>query len=179
MQVGGSSEIEVNEKKDRYTDALNATRAAVEEGIVPGGGVALIRCLPVLEGLKMDNSDQQIGEHLPRVCCWSWLWAFKCWQVMKEGWDGWVADRWASTTCLLLKLAMGVEVLTGDEGRMIQVSETLYFSWVLFSLWHRWFGDCDSTVPIGFSFRTNGGWKASPGQLLLHVVHQSAGKSTV
>jgi len=62
LQVGGSSEIEVNEKKDRYTDALNATRAAVEEGIVPGGGVALIRCLPVLEGLQVQNRDQQIGE---------------------------------------------------------------------------------------------------------------------
>ena len=43
FQIGGSSEVEVNEKKDRVTDALNATRAAVEEGIVPGGGVALIR----------------------------------------------------------------------------------------------------------------------------------------
>ena len=42
-QIGGASEVEVNEKKDRVTDALNATRAAVEEGIVPGGGVALIR----------------------------------------------------------------------------------------------------------------------------------------
>lgn len=42
-QVGGSSDVEVNEKKDRVTDALNATRAAVEEGIVPGGGVALLR----------------------------------------------------------------------------------------------------------------------------------------
>jgi len=60
--VGGSSEVEVNEKKDRYTDALNATRAAVEEGIVPGGGVALIRCLPVLDGLTVENKDQQIGE---------------------------------------------------------------------------------------------------------------------
>merc|ERR1712183_1125869 len=44
LKVGGSSEVEVNEKKDRVTDALNATRAAVEEGIVPGGGVALLRC---------------------------------------------------------------------------------------------------------------------------------------
>ena len=43
MQVGGSSDVEVSEKKDRVNDALNATRAAVEEGIVPGGGVALIR----------------------------------------------------------------------------------------------------------------------------------------
>ena len=52
LQVGGSSEVEVNEKKDRVNDALNATRAAVEEGIVPGGGVALLRALPILEELQ-------------------------------------------------------------------------------------------------------------------------------
>jgi len=61
LKVGGSSEVEVNEKKDRVTDALCATRAAVEEGIVPGGGVALLRCLKKLETLKADNDDQQIG----------------------------------------------------------------------------------------------------------------------
>ena len=44
LKVGGSSDVEVNERKDRVNDALNATRAAVEEGIVPGGGVALLRC---------------------------------------------------------------------------------------------------------------------------------------
>ena len=58
----------MNEKKDRYTDALNATRAAVEEGIVPGGGVALIRCLPVLDGVKVQNDDQKIGEHGLLIC---------------------------------------------------------------------------------------------------------------
>ena len=62
QQVGGSSEVEVNEKKDRYTDALNATRAAVEEGIVPGGGTALIRCLPSLDEIKAENEDQKMGE---------------------------------------------------------------------------------------------------------------------
>jgi chaperonin GroEL len=46
IKVGGSSEVEVGEKKDRYDDALNATRAAVEEGIVPGGGTALLVCHP-------------------------------------------------------------------------------------------------------------------------------------
>merc|ERR1719369_2014688 len=61
LKVGGSSEIEVNEKKDRVTDALNATRAAVEEGIVPGGGVALIRCLDVVESLEAENEDQRKG----------------------------------------------------------------------------------------------------------------------
>merc|ERR1712066_1015285 len=61
LKIGGSSEVEVNEKKDRVTDALNATRAAVEEGIVPGGGVALLRCLPVLAGLVPVNEDQKKG----------------------------------------------------------------------------------------------------------------------
>jgi chaperonin GroEL len=61
LKIGGSSEVEVNEKKDRVTDALNATRAAVEEGIVPGGGTALLRCIPILNKMKAVNSDQQTG----------------------------------------------------------------------------------------------------------------------
>lgn len=61
LKIGGSSEVEVNEKKDRVNDALNATRAAVEEGTVPGGGVALLRCLPVLDKLQSDNADQKTG----------------------------------------------------------------------------------------------------------------------
>merc|ERR1712080_340892 len=61
LKVGGASEVEVNEKKDRVTDALNATRAAVEEGIVPGGGVALLRCLSVLDTLVPKNEDQKKG----------------------------------------------------------------------------------------------------------------------
>ena len=61
LKVGGSSEVEVNEKKDRITDALNATRAAVEEGIVPGGGVALLRAIKCLDGIKADNDDQKVG----------------------------------------------------------------------------------------------------------------------
>merc|ERR1712029_1155383 len=61
LKVGGASEVEVNEKKDRVTDALNATRAAVEKGIVPGGGVALIRCLPAINNIAADNDDQKKG----------------------------------------------------------------------------------------------------------------------
>ncbi|KAK7867515.1 hypothetical protein R5R35_009415 [Gryllus longicercus] len=61
LKVGGSSEVEVNEKKDRVNDALNATRAAVEEGIVPGGGTALLRCIRVLSSLKAVNEDQKTG----------------------------------------------------------------------------------------------------------------------
>lgn len=61
LRIGGSSEQEVNEKKDRVNDALNATRAAISEGIVPGGGTALLRCIPVLDQLKPANADQAIG----------------------------------------------------------------------------------------------------------------------
>lgn len=56
----------MNEKKDRVTDALNATRAAVEEGIVPGGGVALLRCNGTLDGIKAENEDQAKGVKLVR-----------------------------------------------------------------------------------------------------------------
>lgn len=66
VKVGGSSEVEVNEKKDRVNDALCATRAAVEEGIVPGGGVALIRCLPALEAIAPANDDQKVGIEIVR-----------------------------------------------------------------------------------------------------------------
>ena len=61
INVGAATEVEMKEKKARVEDALHATRAAVEEGIVPGGGVALIRCLPVLEALKLKDEDEQIG----------------------------------------------------------------------------------------------------------------------
>jgi chaperonin GroEL len=61
IKVGGSTEVEVKERKDRVDDALNATRAAVEEGIVPGGGVALLRAKKALEGLKSANADVQAG----------------------------------------------------------------------------------------------------------------------
>ena len=61
IKVGGSTEIEVKERKDRVDDALNATRAAVEEGIVPGGGVALLKAAKALDGLKGANPDQDAG----------------------------------------------------------------------------------------------------------------------
>ena len=60
INVGAATETEMKEKKARVEDALNATRAAVEEGIIPGGGIALLRCLPALKALKLDP-DQQIG----------------------------------------------------------------------------------------------------------------------
>jgi len=61
IKVGGSSEVEVSEIKDRLADALNATKAAVEEGIIPGGGTGLIRSLTKLENVAVDNFDQQVG----------------------------------------------------------------------------------------------------------------------
>ena len=61
IRVGGATEIEVKEKKDRVDDALNATRAAVEEGIVPGGGVALLRAKAAVAKLKSENADEEAG----------------------------------------------------------------------------------------------------------------------
>ena len=61
IKVGGATEVEVKERKDRVDDALNATRAAVEEGIVPGGGVALLRAKKAVDALKSDNADIQAG----------------------------------------------------------------------------------------------------------------------
>jgi chaperonin GroEL len=61
LYIGAASEVEMKEKKARVEDALHATRAAVEEGIVPGGGVALIRCAHVLDGLEFNNQDEKLG----------------------------------------------------------------------------------------------------------------------
>ncbi len=66
IRVGGSTEVEVKERKDRVDDALHATRAAVEEGIVPGGGVALARASLILAKLKGDNEDQKVGIDIVR-----------------------------------------------------------------------------------------------------------------
>ncbi len=66
LNVGAASEVEMKEKKDRVDDALSATRAAIEEGIVPGGGVMYIRAQAVLAGLKGDNEDEQTGIEIVR-----------------------------------------------------------------------------------------------------------------
>ena len=66
IKVGGSTEIEVKERKDRVDDALHATRAAVEEGVVPGGGVALLRAAKALDELKTENDDQKTGINIVR-----------------------------------------------------------------------------------------------------------------
>ncbi|NKL37367.1 chaperonin GroEL [Rhizobium leguminosarum bv. viciae] len=66
IRVGGSTEVEVKEKKDRVDDALHATRAAVEEGILPGGGVALLRAVKALDNLSVTNQDQRVGIEIVR-----------------------------------------------------------------------------------------------------------------
>ncbi len=66
LHIGAPSEVEMKEKKDRVDDALSATRAAIAEGIVPGGGVAYIRCVSKLEGLKGDNEDETTGIQIVR-----------------------------------------------------------------------------------------------------------------
>ncbi len=66
IRVGGSTGVEVKERKDRVDDSLHATRAAVEEGIVPGGGVALARASLILAKLKADNDDQRFGIEIVR-----------------------------------------------------------------------------------------------------------------
>ena len=66
IRVGGATETEVKERKDRVDDAMHATRAAVEEGIVPGGGVALLRASQHLKGLRTKNDDQKTGVEIVR-----------------------------------------------------------------------------------------------------------------
>jgi len=66
IRVGGATEVEVKERKDRVDDAMHATRAAVEEGILPGGGVALLRATKALEKLKVQNDDQKVGVEIVR-----------------------------------------------------------------------------------------------------------------
>ena len=66
IYVGAASEVEMKEKKDRYDDALHATRAAIEEGIIPGGGVGFIRSISALDKLKPENEDQKVGIEIVR-----------------------------------------------------------------------------------------------------------------
>ena len=66
IRVGGATEVEVKERKDRVDDAMHATRAAVQEGIVPGGGVALVKSIVSLDKLKFANKDQEVGINIIR-----------------------------------------------------------------------------------------------------------------
>merc|ERR1712127_563072 len=66
IKVGGATEVEVKERKDRVDDAMHATRAAVEEGIVPGGGVVFVKAIPALDKVKAKGEDQKAGVEIVR-----------------------------------------------------------------------------------------------------------------
>jgi len=113
IKVGGSSEVEVNEVKDRLNDALNATQAALEEGIVPGGGTALLRTLPKLDGLKLDNLDQQVGVDAIKAALKT-----PCVQIARNaGEEGAVVVR---TVLASEDLSFGFDAQTGQYGNMIE-----------------------------------------------------------
>ncbi|MFT6117964.1 MAG: chaperonin GroEL, partial [Candidatus Azotimanducaceae bacterium] len=112
IKVGAATEVEMKEKKARVEDALHSTRAAVEEGIVPGGGVALIRALQALDGLKGDNEDQNVGINLLR-------------RAMEAPMRQIVTNAGAEASVVVdkvkaLKGAEGYNAATGEYGDMIK-----------------------------------------------------------
>merc|ERR1712113_417166 len=113
IKVGGASEVEVNEIKDRLNDSLNATKAALEEGIVPGGGTALLRSAKKLEGLKLESLDQQVGVDAIKAAV-----KVPCWQIAQNaGIEGAVVVQ------TLLKeenSLMGFNAATGEYVDMVQ-----------------------------------------------------------
>jgi chaperonin GroEL len=112
LKVGGSSEVEVNEKKDRVTDALNATRAAIEEGFVPGGGTALLRCVNALKDMKGQNDDQSTGIAIVRKAL-----TMPCMQIAKNaGVDGSVVVAKVED----MAADMGYDALNNEYVNMIE-----------------------------------------------------------
>ena len=113
IKVGAATEVEMKEKKDRVDDALHATRAAVEEGVVPGGGVALIRVLQAVKGLKGDNHEQDVGI------------AIAC-RAMEEPLRQIVSNAGDEPSVVVNKVAegtgnMGYNAASGEYGDMIEM----------------------------------------------------------
>jgi chaperonin GroEL len=111
IKVGAATEVEMKEKKARVEDALHATRAAVEEGVVPGGGVALVRALAKLDGLKGANHDQDVGIGIAR-------------RAMEEPLRQIVANAGAEASVVLRKVAdgtgnFGYNAATGEYGDLV------------------------------------------------------------
>ena len=111
VKVGAATEIEMKEKKARVEDALHATRAAVEEGIVPGGGVALLRCAAALDGLEGDNDDQNVGIKIMR-------------RALEEPLRQIVANGGADASVVLNQVASGegdygYDVALGEYGQLV------------------------------------------------------------
>jgi chaperonin GroEL len=112
IKVGGATEIEVKEKKDRVDDALHATRAAVEEGIVPGGGVALIRVKQAIAGLEGANADQNAGINIVR-------------RALEEPLRQIVANAGEEASVIVAKVAegsgnFGYNAATGQYGDLVE-----------------------------------------------------------
>ncbi|HEX5055121.1 MAG TPA: chaperonin GroEL [Gammaproteobacteria bacterium] len=113
IKVGAATEVEMKEKKARVEDALHATRAAVEEGVVPGGGVALIRARDAIKGLKGDNEDQNVGITIAV-------------RAMEEPLRQIVANAGAEASVVLANVAAGkdnygYDASTGEYGDMIKL----------------------------------------------------------
>jgi len=114
VKVGGASEVEVNEVKDRLNDALNATRAALEEGIVPGGGSALLYAARKLEDLKLENLDQQVGADAIKAALLQ-----PCVQIAQNaGAEGAVVVQTLQKDA---NLSMGFNAQTGEYVDMVKV----------------------------------------------------------
>ena len=112
IQVGAATETELKEKKHRYEDALSATRAAVEEGIVPGGGVALINVIPALDAVEVDDNDEKVGVQIVRRALEEPLRQI----AFNAGLEGSVVVNKVKT----LPKGQGFNALTEEYGDMIQ-----------------------------------------------------------
>jgi chaperonin GroEL len=113
LYIGAPTETEMKEKKDRVDDALAATRAAVEEGIVPGGGVALIRCASVLDAVKTVNDDERLGVDIVRKALQAPLKQI----VANAGGNGEVVAHFVEEGTL----AYGYNARTNEYGDMIEM----------------------------------------------------------
>jgi chaperonin GroEL len=113
IRVGGATEVEVKEKKDRVDDALHATRAAVEEGILPGGGIALLRAQKALDSLKAANDDQQSGIDIVRRALRA-----PTWQIADNaGEDGaWIVGKLLESD----EYSWGFNAATGEYQDLVQ-----------------------------------------------------------
>lgn len=113
IKVGAATEVELNELKERVKDAVGATKAAIEEGIVPGGGVALIRVAKALDSIKTDNSDEVVGVQIVRESLSQPL----RWLAINSGVDaGWVVKKIEEST----NINYGFNALTLDFEDMIK-----------------------------------------------------------
>jgi chaperonin GroEL len=113
LYIGAATETEMKEKKDRVDDALAATRAAVEEGIVPGGGVALIRCIMSLDAVKSTNEDERLGVDIVRKALEAPLYQI----VTNAGGNGDVVVHFVKEG----KSAYGYNARTNEYGDMIDM----------------------------------------------------------